>query len=171
MSNSFFSFFYFFVFLLCFLLLFFRFCSHFLLNFVVVVGSCRHYRCCFIFIFILVVVVVNVDVVIVVVVAIVLVFLVLLRFPYSFYSFCSLYFNFLISCHAFYLFCFVSFYFILFSRHKSPTFQFFSIIYFIISNFRKRLTDCAGHFGYIQLELPVFHAGYFKHTLTILQVS
>ena len=34
---------------------------------------------------------------------------------------------------------------------------------------KKRLTDCAGHFGYIQLELPVFHAGYFKHTLTILQ--
>ena len=34
---------------------------------------------------------------------------------------------------------------------------------------RKTLTDCAGHFGYIQLELPVFHAGFFKHTLTILQ--
>jgi DNA-directed RNA polymerase III subunit RPC1 len=34
---------------------------------------------------------------------------------------------------------------------------------------QKKLTDCAGHFGYIQLELPVFHAGYFKHTLTILQ--
>jgi DNA-directed RNA polymerase III subunit RPC1 len=33
----------------------------------------------------------------------------------------------------------------------------------------KRLTDCCGHFGYVQLELPVFHAGYFKHTLTILQ--
>lgn len=33
----------------------------------------------------------------------------------------------------------------------------------------KRLTDCSGHFGFIQLELPVFHAGYFKHTLTILQ--
>lgn len=34
---------------------------------------------------------------------------------------------------------------------------------------RKKLIDCAGHFGYVQLELPVFHAGYFKHTLTILQ--
>lgn len=34
---------------------------------------------------------------------------------------------------------------------------------------RKKLTDCAGHFGFIQLELPVFHAGYFRHTLTILQ--
>ena len=34
---------------------------------------------------------------------------------------------------------------------------------------RKKLTDCAGHFGYIQLELPVFHPGYFRHTLIILQ--
>ena len=33
----------------------------------------------------------------------------------------------------------------------------------------KKLADCAGHFGYIQLELPLFHAGYFRHTLTILQ--
>ena len=33
----------------------------------------------------------------------------------------------------------------------------------------KNLANCAGHFGYIQLELPVFHAGFFKHTLTILQ--
>lgn len=33
----------------------------------------------------------------------------------------------------------------------------------------KKLNECAGHFGYIQLELPVFHAGYFKHTLVILQ--
>jgi hypothetical protein len=31
------------------------------------------------------------------------------------------------------------------------------------------MTDCSGHFGYVQLELPVFHAGYFKHTLQILQ--
>ncbi|KAG5182619.1 RNA polymerase III, largest subunit [Tribonema minus] len=29
--------------------------------------------------------------------------------------------------------------------------------------------DCAGHFGFIKLELPCFHIGYFKHTLTILQ--
>ena len=35
--------------------------------------------------------------------------------------------------------------------------------------FSKKLADCAGHFGYIQLELPLFHAGYFRHTLTILQ--
>ena len=33
----------------------------------------------------------------------------------------------------------------------------------------KNLQFCSGHFGYIQLELPVFHAGYFKHTLAILQ--
>ncbi|KAJ1442576.1 hypothetical protein B484DRAFT_390049, partial [Ochromonadaceae sp. CCMP2298] len=33
----------------------------------------------------------------------------------------------------------------------------------------KKLSDCAGHFGYIQLELPVFHAGYFRHTLVVLQ--
>lgn len=33
----------------------------------------------------------------------------------------------------------------------------------------KRMSDCAGHFGYIQLELPVFHIGYMKHTLNILQ--
>jgi DNA-directed RNA polymerase III subunit RPC1 len=32
-----------------------------------------------------------------------------------------------------------------------------------------KLTDCAGHYGYIQLELPVFHIGYYKHTLTVLQ--
>jgi DNA-directed RNA polymerase III subunit RPC1 len=28
-----------------------------------------------------------------------------------------------------------------------------------------KLADCAGHFGYIKLELPVFHIGYFKNTL------
>jgi DNA-directed RNA polymerase III subunit RPC1 len=33
----------------------------------------------------------------------------------------------------------------------------------------QKLSDCAGHFGYVQLEMPVFHAGYFKHTLAILQ--
>ncbi|CAN0413334.1 unnamed protein product, partial [Discosporangium mesarthrocarpum] len=33
-----------------------------------------------------------------------------------------------------------------------------------------RLVDCAGHYGHIKLELPVFHIGYFKHTLTALQV-
>jgi len=32
-----------------------------------------------------------------------------------------------------------------------------------------KLADCAGHFGYIRLELPVFHIGYFKNTLQVLQ--
>lgn len=36
--------------------------------------------------------------------------------------------------------------------------------------FSKLLVDCAGHYGHIKLELPVFHIGYFKHTLTTLQV-
>ena len=34
---------------------------------------------------------------------------------------------------------------------------------------RLKLADCAGHFGYIRLELPVFHIGYFKNTLQVLQ--
>jgi DNA-directed RNA polymerase III subunit RPC1 len=29
--------------------------------------------------------------------------------------------------------------------------------------------DCAGHFGYIRLALPVFHIGYLRHTLHLLQ--
>ena len=33
----------------------------------------------------------------------------------------------------------------------------------------KKLHECAGHFGYIKLELPCYHVGFFKHTLTILQ--
>jgi len=33
----------------------------------------------------------------------------------------------------------------------------------------KNLQLCSGHFGHIKLELPVFHAGFFKHTLAILQ--
>ena len=28
---------------------------------------------------------------------------------------------------------------------------------------------CPGHFGYIQLEMPCFHIGYFKHVVHILQ--
>jgi len=34
---------------------------------------------------------------------------------------------------------------------------------------RRKLTDCAGHYGYIRLALPVFHIGFIKHTLNILQ--
>ncbi|EQC33505.1 hypothetical protein SDRG_09014 [Saprolegnia diclina VS20] len=32
-----------------------------------------------------------------------------------------------------------------------------------------KLSDCVGHFGYVNLELPVFHIGYIKATLEILQ--
>ena len=32
-----------------------------------------------------------------------------------------------------------------------------------------KLIDCAGHFGYVKLELPVFHIGYFKNVISILQ--
>lgn len=33
----------------------------------------------------------------------------------------------------------------------------------------KSLNECIGHFGYIDLELPVFHAGYFRAIIGILQ--
>jgi DNA-directed RNA polymerase III subunit RPC1 len=33
----------------------------------------------------------------------------------------------------------------------------------------RKLVDCAGHFGYIRLALPVFHIGYLRHTLHLLQ--
>lgn len=29
--------------------------------------------------------------------------------------------------------------------------------------------DCVGHYAYIKLVVPVFHIGYFKHTIVILQ--
>jgi DNA-directed RNA polymerase III subunit RPC1 len=31
------------------------------------------------------------------------------------------------------------------------------------------LADCVGHFGYIDLKLPVFHVGYFRYIVNILQ--
>ncbi|XP_028157566.1 DNA-directed RNA polymerase III subunit RPC1 isoform X5 [Ostrinia furnacalis] len=31
------------------------------------------------------------------------------------------------------------------------------------------LAECVGHYGYIELALPVFHVGYFRATITILQ--
>lgn len=31
------------------------------------------------------------------------------------------------------------------------------------------LVMCPGHFGYIQLDLPVYHVGYFKHIVNVLQ--
>ena len=33
----------------------------------------------------------------------------------------------------------------------------------------KRVLDCPGHFGFIKLEVPIFHIGYFKYALNILQ--
>lgn len=33
----------------------------------------------------------------------------------------------------------------------------------------KTLNECIGHFGYIDLELPVFHVGYFRSIIGILQ--
>lgn len=33
----------------------------------------------------------------------------------------------------------------------------------------KPLADCIGHYGYIDLELPVFHVGFFRNTIQILQ--
>ena len=34
----------------------------------------------------------------------------------------------------------------------------------------KNLADCVGHYGYIDLELPCFHVGYFKAVIKILQM-
>ena len=31
------------------------------------------------------------------------------------------------------------------------------------------LKDCIGHYGYIDLELPVFHVGYFRAIINVLQ--
>ncbi|VEN45805.1 unnamed protein product, partial [Callosobruchus maculatus] len=33
----------------------------------------------------------------------------------------------------------------------------------------KGINECVGHFGYVDLELPVFHVGYFRSIITILQ--
>ncbi|KAK0182168.1 hypothetical protein PV327_000331 [Microctonus hyperodae] len=33
----------------------------------------------------------------------------------------------------------------------------------------KSLSECIGHFGYVDLELPVFHVGYFRSVIGILQ--
>ena len=34
---------------------------------------------------------------------------------------------------------------------------------------KKRIEDCSGHYGYVKLALPIYHVGYFKHTLNMLQ--
>ncbi|MGH0118176.1 UNVERIFIED_CONTAM: hypothetical protein FKN15_045323 [Acipenser sinensis] len=36
--------------------------------------------------------------------------------------------------------------------------------------FGKNLSDCLGHYGYIDLELPCFHIGYFKAIIGVLQM-
>ena len=33
----------------------------------------------------------------------------------------------------------------------------------------KKIDQCAGHYGIVKFALPVFHAGYFKHVLALLQ--
>lgn len=33
-----------------------------------------------------------------------------------------------------------------------------------------KMNDCPGHFGYVKLELPIFHIGYMKPTLSLLQI-
>jgi len=33
----------------------------------------------------------------------------------------------------------------------------------------ERLQECNGHFGHVKLILPVFHVGYFKKIISILQ--
>lgn len=35
----------------------------------------------------------------------------------------------------------------------------------------KNLADCLGHYGYLDLELPCFHVGYFKAIIGILQAN
>ena len=32
-----------------------------------------------------------------------------------------------------------------------------------------KMSDCPGHFAHIQLQLPVFHIGYFKAIIQLLQ--
>ena len=34
---------------------------------------------------------------------------------------------------------------------------------------KKKLQECTGHFGYVKMELPVFHIGYFKALQNVLQ--
>jgi DNA-directed RNA polymerase III subunit RPC1 len=33
------------------------------------------------------------------------------------------------------------------------------------------LISCPGHFGYAKLCVPVFHVGYFKHVISVLQMT
>jgi DNA-directed RNA polymerase beta' subunit len=33
----------------------------------------------------------------------------------------------------------------------------------------EKMTECVGHWGYVRLALPVFHIGYFREVIRILQ--
>lgn len=33
----------------------------------------------------------------------------------------------------------------------------------------QKMQECAGHWGYIKLVLPIFHIGYFRPVINILQ--
>lgn len=34
---------------------------------------------------------------------------------------------------------------------------------------KRKLADCSGHWGYIELMLPVYHVGFFRTTIAVLQ--
>lgn len=34
----------------------------------------------------------------------------------------------------------------------------------------KTMQDCVGHFGFVDLELPIFHIGYFRLVIQTLQM-
>lgn len=40
----------------------------------------------------------------------------------------------------------------------------------VCSTCHQGLNECVGHFGYLDLSLPVFHVGLFRATISILQV-
>ena len=56
-----------------------------------------------------------------------------------------------------------------FGTKHNNAFQGMSVKDAVCGTCNKGLNECVGHFGYIDLELPVFHVGYFKATITILQ--
>jgi len=33
----------------------------------------------------------------------------------------------------------------------------------------KKIADCPGHFGHVRLDIPIFHIGYYKYIINILQ--
>lgn len=72
--------------------------------------------------------------------------------------------------------------FVCLSRKKCMRFSFHRVIIWACMTFQgtsskdrscetcgKALADCVGHYGYLDLELPVFHVGFFRSTIVILQ--